>query len=423
MNKLWVMICKELREGIATRSFIIGTILTPVIMVAVFMIPAWLSNRTKDTTYRIGLMEVGSNQLEGFARFISGDTITSGKPQWSIAYRSISPADSSILMRDWTDSTLANKLDAYCVADTSVGDSGALLLYSANLSRMNMIRELRARFTDYIIAGRTAAEGLDATLARSLTRRVELETHKLGSKGRSKSEFMSDYVGALIFVMVLFTMIFGYGAQLMRALFEEKSARIIEVLVSSVTPFQIMMSKIVGQGMVAMAQVALWVIMGLVVAASGIALSGRVVGGLAILGSWSFVFWFTVNLLLGYLLYSCWFAIVGSVASSDQEAQPFLGPVVMLLMLPVALMFALINQPNSILMRFLSLVPPFSPVAMVMRMNLSTVPLWENVLSALLLASAVAAAGWVAGRIFRVGVLMTGKRPTLPEVLKWIHHR
>lgn len=423
MSKLWVMISKELREGIATRSFIVGTVLTPVIMAAVFLIPAWLSNRTKDTTYKIGLVEIGSSALAGFSKFVSGDTLPGGRPQWSIAYRTISPADSAVLMRDWTDSTLANKLDAFCVADTTVRDSGALLLYSANLSRMNMIRELRARFSDYIIAGRTAARGLDDKLARGLTRRVELETHKLGAKGRSKSEFMSDYFGALLFVMILFMMIFGYGTQLMRALFEEKSARIIEVLVSSVTPFQIMMSKIIGQGMVAMAQVAIWVVMGLIVTASGVAMTGRVMGGLAILGSLSFVFWFVANLLLGYLLYSCWFAIVGSIASSDQEAQAFLGPVVMILMLPVALMIALINEPNSVLMRFLSLVPPFSPLAMVMRMNLTAVPLWEKVLSSLLLASSVAAAGWVAGRIFRIGVLMTGKRPTLPEVLHWIRHR
>jgi len=422
MNKLWVMIRKELREGIATRSFIIGTILTPVIMVAVFTIPAWLTNRTKDTTYRIGLIEINSRALERFGTFVGGDTLPGGRPQWEIEYQSASPADTGRLLEAWTARALANRLDAFLVADTAVWDSGAVPLYSANVSRVNMIRELRTRFTDYVIAGRTATHGLDNTLARALTRRVEMETHKIGAKGRSKSEFMSDYVGAMLFAAILFMMIFGYGTQLMRALFEEKNARIIEVLVSSVTPFQIMMSKILGQGMVAMAQIAAWVILGLIAGAGGFAMTGRVMGGLAILGSWSFVFWFIIYLLLGYLFYSCWFAIVGSVVSSDQEAQPLLGPAVMVLMMPVVLLLAFINQPNSIWMRFLSVVPPFSPLAMVMRMNLTTVPLWEVLISASLLAVSVIVAGWIAGRIFRIGILMTGKRPTLPEVMRWIRY-
>lgn len=422
MHKLWIMIRKELREGIATRSFIIGTLLTPVLIGAFMIIPEWLSNRSKDTTYTIGILEVGGRTTEGFANFVAHDTLPGGKPQWAIEYFSAAPGDTGRIIYEWTARALKNDLDAFLIVDASVWDSSDVAMYSSNVSRTNMVRELRSRFTDYVVAGRTASQGIDAQLARQLTRRVELETHKVGAEGSSKSAFMSDYLGALIFVMLLFTMIFGYGTQLMRALFEEKSARIIEVLISSVTPFQIMMSKIIGQGLVAMAQLAAWALMGVALMVFGSGMAGRMGDGLAILGSFSFAMWFTVYLLLGYFLYSCWFAMVGAIVSSEQEAQPLIGPIVMILIFPVIAMLAVINEPNLTWIRVLSIVPPLSPPAMVMRMNLTSVPLWEILLSVTLLVLAVLGAGWVVARIFRIGILMTGKRPTLPEVLRWIRY-
>lgn len=422
MHKLWIMLRKELREGIATRSFIIGTLLTPVLIGAFMIIPEWLSNRSKDTTYTIGILEVGGRTTEGFANFVANDTLPGGKPQWAIEYASSSPGDTDRIINEWTARALKNDLDAFLIVDASVWDSSDVAMYSSNVSRTNMVRELRSRFTDFVVAGRTASQGIDAQLARQLTRRVELETHKVGAEGSSKSAFMSDYFGALIFVMLLFTMIFGYGTQLMRALFEEKSARIIEVLISSVTPFQIMMSKIIGQGLVAMAQLAAWALMGVALMVAGSGMAGRMGDGLAILGSLSFVMWFTVYLLLGYFLYSCWFAMVGAIVSSEQEAQPLIGPIVMILIFPVIAMLAVINEPNSTWIRVLSIVPPLSPPAMVMRMNLTSVPLWEILLSVTLLVLAVLGAGWVVARIFRIGILMTGKRPTLPEVLRWVRY-
>lgn len=422
MHKLWIMLRKELREGIATRSFIIGTLLTPVLIGAFMIIPEWLSNRSKDTTYTIGILEVGGRTTEGFANFVANDTLPGGKPQWAIEHASSSPGDTDRIINEWTARALKNDLDAFLIVDASVWDSSDVAMYSSNVSRTNMVRELRSRFTDFVVAGRTASQGIDAQLARQLTRRVELETHKVGAEGSSKSAFMSDYFGALIFVMLLFTMIFGYGTQLMRALFEEKSARIIEVLISSVTPFQIMMSKIIGQGLVAMAQLAAWALMGVALMVAGSGMAGRMGDGLAILGSLSFVMWFTVYLLLGYFLYSCWFAMVGAIVSSEQEAQPLIGPIVMILIFPVIAMLAVINEPNSTWIRVLSIVPPLSPPAMVMRMNLTSVPLWEILLSVTLLVLAVLGAGWVVARIFRIGILMTGKRPTLPEVLRWVRY-
>lgn len=423
MRKLWIMIKKELREGIATRSFVIGTILTPVVMVALFAVPNWLAERSKGSTYRIAVLEVGAERFAGFGAFVAGDTLPGGQPQWQIEYASAPPSDTARLIEPLVARARDGELDAFLVLDTAVWDTSEAALYSANVSRANLIRELRGRLTDFVVAGRTAALGIDVAQAGALTRRVELATHKVGAKGRSKSEVMSEYFGALIFIMVLFTMIFGYGAQLMRALFEEKSARIIEVLLSSVSPFQLMMSKIVGQGLVALAQVAAWVVLGALFIASGAALTGRVMGGLAILESATFVISFIIFLVLGYLLYSCWFAIVGATVASDQEAQSLIAPVVIILMIPFVLLIAVVDQPNSLLMKAMSILPPFSPAGMVMRLSLSTVPLWELLLSMVLLILAVIGAGWVAARIFRIGILMTGKRPTLPEVLRWVRTR
>jgi ABC-2 type transport system permease protein len=423
VKKLWVMVRKELREGIATRSFVVGTLLTPIFVLGLILLPQYFARRGADTTYRIALLEIGTRSLESLIERAAADTLPDGRPVWQVEYQSAAPPDTAAVIEAWTTRARDKKLDAFLVADSSVWDSGIVSFYATNVSRAMMNRELRTRLTDYVTAGRLRVHGVDPSEAKLLTRRVELTIHKIGRAGRSKSELLSDYIGALLFVMVLFSMIFGYGTQLMRALFEEKSARIIEVLLSSVSPFEIMMSKIIGQGLVALAQIAVWVALGGLLAVGGLAAVGRFGGAIAILSSPLFVLWFVVFLSLGYLLFSCWFAIVGAIVSNDQEAQPLIGPTVLALLLPLLLGFAFIGQPETLWLRVLSLVPPFSPPAMVMRLSFGIVSPWETGAAALLLAAAIVAAGWIAARVFRIGILMTGKRATLPEVLRWIRYR
>jgi ABC-2 type transport system permease protein len=420
MNKLWVLIRKEYKGAVGTKGFLIGTLLTPIIMGAFIFLPGILASRGDSGGSSIAILEVDSNRLQPIIDVIAQDTLDDGTPRWEVEYHSLAADDTARIIARWTAECLDDELDAFLIADETIWTGTEVGYYAVNVSRLTLYRELRSLLTDFVVAHRLEAAGVDPARAESLTARVELDANKIGEKGKSKVGFLSDYFAGLMFVMILFMVIFGYGNVLARSVIEERNSRIIEVLVSSVTPGQIMMSKIIGLGAAALSQVALWVVLGSVFSFGG--LGTQYIGGLTSAFTMSFAIWFAVFLLLGFFLFSCWFAFVGAVAPSDQDAQQMISPVTFIMMMPIIIEFAIINDPGATWVRALSMIPPFSPSIMVMRMTFSPVPIWEPIVSALILIVTIAGAIWFASRVFRVGILMTGKRPTLPEIMKWVRY-
>jgi ABC-2 type transport system permease protein len=191
-------------------------------------------------------------------------------------------------------------------------------------------------------------------------------------------------------------------------------------MVSSVSAWQIMASKVFGLGAATLSQVALWILMGAVVAGQG--LGADYVSGAASIFTPNLAAWFVVFLVLGFGLYSCFFALIGATVPTEQDAQHFVFPITMSLVLPVVIEFAIIDDPNATWVRVLSYLPPVSPGIMLMRNAFSQVPVWEPLLSAIILILAIVGVAWFSGRVFRIGILMTGKRPTLPEIMKWVRY-
>ncbi|RLC21377.1 MAG: hypothetical protein DRH56_09590, partial [Deltaproteobacteria bacterium] len=285
--------------------------------------------------------------------------------------------------------------------------------------------DLTRRFTNEISSilsrQRLLAAGIQPELVESLTKPVKLSTIKITKEGKeSKSGFVQEYFGTFIFIFFLYLTLILYGSGILRSIIQEKNSRIVETILSGSNSFQYMAGKIMGTGLVSLTQYLIWGIVGIALLFWGSAYYPESAKYLHF--NPLTLLYFIVFFVLGYLLYSVLYAAVGAVSNSEQEAQNLAYPVTLSLAIPLVLVSYLVKTPNSTLSLILSQIPLFSPIVMFARINLANPPLWEILLSILILILTIAATIWFVAKIFRIGILMYGKRPTLPEMLKWIKY-
>lgn len=311
-------------------------------------------------------------------------------------------------------------LDGYLVLDSGTLDEGSARYVGS--SRPSALRRVALRQAvvegslEYRLEGDAAALLAGGALVFDILDAPEGEP----SGGRA---FIAVYAGTFVLYLTLLL----YGVQVMRSVLEEKTNRIVEVVVSAMRPWHLMLGKILGVGAVGLTQLAVWLALGLtgvlfglpaVVAArpdaAGLDNLSSLIPGVEFLGL------FLVFFLGGYFIFSGLFAAVGAMCNTEQEAQQAQTPVVLLLVVPVVLLVGLMEEPNSTLAVTLSLVPFFSPTLMFARAAIGAAPAWQVGLSVALMAATVVGVAWVAGRIYKVGILMAGKRPTLPELWRWL---
>jgi ABC-2 type transport system permease protein len=255
----------------------------------------------------------------------------------------------------------------------------------------------------------------------------ELEVLELNSETNGASESDPEFGVAFIGAMLLYMVIVLYAVAVMRATLEEKTGRIVEILISSIKPWELMLGKILGVGSVGLTQLAVWFALGVLAFSMGIpalvaarpelADLGEIsqyLPGLGVLGLFLALF------LGGYFLYSALYAAVGAMCNTEEEAQQAQFPVIMLLVVPIMFLMPIIENPNSTTAVVASLVPFFAPVLMFARAATGAVPFWQIALALALLVASTLVVAWIAGRIYRVGILMQGKRPTLPELWRWV---
>jgi ABC-2 type transport system permease protein len=210
-----------------------------------------------------------------------------------------------------------------------------------------------------------------------------------------------------------------YGVNVMSSVLEEKTTKIVEVLISSLQPFELMLGKVVGVGAVGIVQLTVWLVSAKLL--SGVRTSAGVPGGFQFpqIPTTTLVI-FVLYFLLGYFLYAAIYAAVGAMSSTEAEARQAQVPVQLLLMIPYVSFFGILNDPNSSLAVWMTLIPFWSPIATPVRWGASPIPVVELVASLVILLVTVIVVTWLASRIYRVGILMTGKRPNIKELIRWV---
>ena len=432
MNKMWVIIKREYAQVVKKKSFLIGVFLTPLFMVVMTVVPAMLASKKPAVTESIAIIDLDGQGIgERFAEAAKEYKLDDSSQAYNvIQIYNIDAADTVGIarIRSKLDSLILDKtIKNYIIVNAGIENNDSCYMVAKSFGLRTGARF--DRIITNILAGMRLEKSrinLDIDSVLVLTRRIEFKQQAPGGKER---DFLTMYIAGIIFVMIIFITVITYGQVLMRTVIEEKNSRIIEVMVSSVSPFQLMAGKIIGLGLANLTQVGIWIAIGLGIYSfkGSLDISADIAG---VIFNPVFIVFFLCYLIIGYLLFSTLFALVGSIVNTEKEAQNFVVPITMTLILPVIIAMYIIQEPDSAISVILSLIPFFTPTMMILRLNvigptsfnLGDPIILEATLGVILSALTTLGVIWVTSKIFRVGILMYGKRPTLPEILKWVRH-
>ena len=435
MNKIGIIIAREFNERVRKKSFIITTILMPLLMLGLMAAPTLMmvfAKGDQKTLLVIDESGVVAPELEG---------------NDEVVFELFSGTLDEARQNEEVFGTL-------WIGKDVVEKPSSVRLYTNSSSSMSLEEAIAAQIEDVVEAKRLEMYDIEGLkdIMDNLQASVSMTTYRndLAAEGEAEEATSSvvAYLLGLVLGMMLYMFLIIYGSMVMTSVIEEKGSRVLDVLVSSVSPFQLMLGKILGVASVAVTQIAIWgvLICGLgatvlpalvpadvmqaveaVEAGQMTALDAELdadmlsalsvatdVGGLVMMFVWLLLF-----LLGGFLFYSAMFAAVGSAVDSIQDANQLQTPITMPIILALILAMSVFNDPNSSLAFWGSIIPFTSPIVMMARIPFG-IPTWEIVLSLVLLYASVVAMAWAAGKIYRVGIFMHGKKPSFKELLSWI---
>jgi len=419
-SSAWLVVARrEYTEGARSKWFIVTCVLGPVFFVALIGFSAWAQLRGGGKVARVVLID---ETHEAIGKDVATE-LEAGKLGERQRFR-VEVAPSAADRGALTKRIDAGELDGYLVLPADVATGGLVVYRGTNASSTVDMSILEHSLRTAIVHARARALGLDATQTSALLAPVAFDARQAAAGGEEVTGEAAFFV-AYIISFLLYMGILLYGVTVMRAVVLEKSSRVMEVVVSCATPWDLMLGKVVGIGMLGLTQLGLWTGLAAVAAgfkgpilthflgpgAASIAIPGVGAGQLACI---------VVFFLGGYFLYSAIFAAVGAANDSERDAQQAQMPVMMVLIV-ASMCFPIISgAPRDPLAVVLTTIPFFSPVLMPMRVLLTPVPAWQLALSFVSLLATIALALWAAARIFRVGILMYGKRSTFRELARWV---
>lgn len=435
MNKLFAIIRREFIERVRTKAFIIGTLLVPVMMLVFGVLPSILMNQ--DTRARTITLVDGSTGNAGDSIAAVLKRMKKGEGEKETARINLTVVKSTPAeVARIRDSLIARVdveggIDGILVVTDGGVDSGVVRYYGANVASFKEMGEMEGAMAPVVRIDRLLKRGADSAIVAAAAVRFDMKTDKV-TKGKLTGESgATSFFLAYAIALIMYFSLIMYGIQVMGAVLEEKSNRIVEVLISSVTPFQLMFGKVIGVAGAGLLQLAIWAIaasaglrvmaqrsMAQAAAAGGTeqAVSATSGGGV----SPDLIAIILVMFLLGFVLYSALYAAVGSMCSTQQETQQAAQPVTMTLAIGFIMMFAMVNDPGSTMARTISFVPFFAPLIIPVRYAISPLPPLEVFGAIASTMLGVVAVVWLAGRIYRIGILSYGKKPTFKELWSWV---
>lgn len=412
MNKIFAIIRREFIERVRQRWFWVMALLGPLLFGALMVIPALLIGSA--SLKHIAIVDASSQGL-GVA---VAQQLDSSK------VKAVQVAPGARVADSLMQAVSAKQLDGFLMISDALVDSGKAEYRASNVSSFVTNGTIEAALQRVASRIKLEREGVNPQAIARAQVHVDLATTKV-SNGKATGESAAQSFSLAYFMgIILYIAILLYGINVMSSVLEEKTTRIVEVLVSSVKPFQLMLGKVIGVGAVSLFQFLIWGVAGRWLFSMRSRLGASPSGGdspfqvphISLDTGLIFLAYF----LGGFMLYSAMFAAVGAMSSNEQEARQAQQPVSMLLILSYISMFGMLNDPNSTYAVTLSMIPFTAPIAMPVRWAAGNLPLHEVITSLALLIVGILGVTWVAARIYRVGILMTGKRPNPKELLRWI---
>jgi ABC-2 type transport system permease protein len=449
MGKFLAIVKHEYKKIVYRWTFLIGTLLFPVIGAGFAIVPAIIFSLNGEPTRLVVVDPTGKiaprlqanltqERLDEGARIAAEHSKDLSAPQ-DERMRNTSRQLATgfvVVPFNWAGKTdeyirqelnamaSGDEIDAYLIVPKDLNDDGARFEFRSRKGGDFVASEsLKEALNASVRSQRLADAHIDESLVEDLSRDVDLDAKALNEKGEEKDSDVL-FIASLVIGMMIYITLTIYGQVIMGAVVEEKETRIAEILFSSARPFQLMAGKLVGVGLAGLTQLGIWVASLVAVIAFLSSQSDITDAGIALPHiSPLMVVYFFVFFVVGYFLYASIFALIGSMVTTVQEGGQFAFPPIMIMLIGFYFCFAVIRDPNSTLSFWVSIAPLFAPLTMPVRILAETPPFWQIALAVGLNCLAIAVFVWLASRVYRVGMLMYGKRATIPEVLRWIHQR
>jgi ABC-2 type transport system permease protein len=410
----WMVIARrELLERLRTPWFIVVTLLGPVLMIALIVVPVVLG-RVGDATARIELLDKSDGRLGTAIR----DALRA--EGWRAELVPTDTAERALLDRIADD-----RIDGFLTIPKDAPGAGLYLYQGDNATAEQTMRVLRRTVVDTVRTFRGRALGLSPEQITAMMAPVDVAPVHTTGEAAGSSGIAAFFVGYIV-MFVLYLSIVLYAVNVMRSVVQEKTNRVVEIMVAAAKPRALMFGKVLGVGTVGLIQITIWAVMG----ALTISYRGALLGQFGVdAGDWNIppldaidVLVIVANFLLGYFFYASVFAAIGAMVSSEQEAQQAQTPVVMLLIIPMLCVQLVANDPRGFVAELLTQIPFSSAILMPMRWSLGGASVTSLLVSMGILAVSTWLVSRLAARIYRVGILMYGKRPSLRELLRWLRY-
>ena len=430
MNKIFAVIRREFIERVRTKAFILATLGLPLLMVFAMVVPAMMMKGT-DRTTRVAVIDATSDGTgAAIVAALQKPTFKDGaRPKYAIEHvqrgGDVTPARDSLLLR--TSREVAEPLDGVLILPENTLAAGQVDYFGTNVSSFETMGELRRAVSSVVVGTRLERAGVDAGVVAAATRPADMNTIKVSDGKPTGESGEASFLLAYVMGFLLYISVVLFGQQTMMSVIEEKTSRIMEILASSLRPFQMLLGKVLGVGAVGLLQMGIWVGTVYMVGQNRTVLAGLLKVPVETMQAMpipsiptDLLVVFLTYFGLGFLLFGALFAAVGSMVNSTQEAQQAISGVIMVIMVGFFGVFAVIKDPSGGLGTTLSLIPFTAPFVMPVRWSMSSVPLPQLALSLVIMVASLLGVVWVAGRIYRTGILMYGKKPTLREVFRWV---
>jgi ABC-2 type transport system permease protein len=427
LSKVSIIVKREYLTRVRGKGFIISTILAPVFLLAIFLIPILTGDfDSSNTKTRYAIIDqtnsVGERMLKlNPERFFLAD---------------LEDLDSL------RSSTLSGEMDGYIlITENVLNASESASFFSAGSGGLSITSELRDNLRSAVREELLSRTNVSEDIRSIFEIRPDIESKRITDTGEKDVNEGMSFIIAYIMAMAIYMAMFGYGSLIMQGVIEEKTNRIVEVIVSAAKPMELLLGKVIGIVSLGMTQIIIWFLaftgIGAIVAPLTLLLTGSnlpvdsiTTGQLSNapsdftlpeidLSIWLF---FAVFYVLGFLIYGAIFAALGSAADNPQDVQHLALPVYLPIIIPMLLLMPVTSDPNSTLAIVTSMIPLFSPILMMSRIVVTDVPLWQSLGSIGLMIGSFLALLWLSAKIYRVGILMYGKKISFGELYRWIKY-
>jgi ABC-2 type transport system permease protein len=428
MDKAWVVFKREYLERVRSKWFIIATVFGPILMGIIMVLPVVMAARTKTSTQLsnvIILDATGSELGARVAKTLANNSPGAPAPRLRTVKTEQLAAAESLATRE----VMARDAIGYLKLDANTLGGKEMLYAGRNASAMMDVSSIERTVRQSLLNMRLEKEGIDPGRIAMLTAvRLETKTEKISDRGTEGGGGMASLLFGYAISFLLYMMIAIYGQSIMRGVLKEKTNRVAEVVVASVKPDVLLTGKILGSGSVAVTQVVVWLTMGFLMylarqpilakfGAAPAAMGGafKIPTVAPMIGVALFLFF-----VFGFIFYAALFGAVGAMVSNQEDIQQAATPVMLMLISSIIFMQPVLLNPSSGLAVTMSLLPFSAPMMMPLRIAMVPIPWWEIVASLASLIIGCGIAIWLSARIYRVGLLMYGKRPSFKELVRWI---